>query len=408
MFPIDRIKPFFWIMLLAHVFLRPFISEYAFVWLGYRYIFSLCVFSLFYLLFINEKSFFLSPLSFSVLLFLVIILLNIICLGAADYSLSELFFFLPNIIIFFVVSKLSLEQRKQLIFVMFTAAGIIGIYALYQHFFGFSHIVEYLKYIPKNQFAEKVLREGRIYASFISPNIFASYLIMMLFIGIGLCVSAPKKLVYWISLLIIAIALPLTKSLGAIIAFIFSFIVFISYITKGLVFKKRLSRKNTAAVIIALSIFFAFGGFFIGQRLPRFFDFELADNSIIQRLYYWQASLNMAKEHLLTGAGWRKFELLYEFYKPQYANISRYSHNLLLQITVETGLIGILSFLLIIIIFLHNANKAIKYTDREKAVNIGLFCASLAFLFHNFFDISFYFSQASFFWWIILGLFNEA
>jgi ABC-type polysaccharide/polyol phosphate export permease len=67
--------------------------------------------------------------------------------------------------------------------------------------------------------------------------------------------------------------------------------------------------------------------------------------------------------------------------------------------TVFANLLGI------VFAFLKTGLRAIKGSNEERALKIGLFFAGCAFLFHNLIDVSFYFGQVSFFWWIILGLF---
>ena len=57
------------------------------------------------------------------------------------------------------------------------------------------------------------------------------------------------------------------------------------------------------------------------------------------------------------------------------------------------------------IIFLRKGSRDIKKNSEGQGLKIGLFCGGCAFLLHNLVDLSFYFSQVSFFWWIILGLF---
>jgi O-antigen ligase len=144
---------------------------------------------------------------------------------------------------------------------------------------------------------------------------------------------------------------------------------------------------------------------FIAHRMPQSFDMKNPNNSLIQRFYYWKASLSMFRDYPVTGVGWRKFGLLYEFYRPLPANISHYSHNVFLQIMAETGIFGLLTFLWIVFMFFQRGLRIIKNNDEQQGLRIGLFCAGGAFLFHNLIDLSFYFGQVSFFWWIILGLF---
>lgn len=115
----------------------------------------------------------------------------------------------------------------------------------------------------------------------------------------------------------------------------------------------------------------------------------------------------MLKDLPLTGIGWRRFMFFYEYYKPSQANISHYSHNVLLQTLVETGPVGLLAFLLVVVTFLVNGLTVIRKESENRALKIGLFYGGCAFLVHNLVDLSFYFGQASYFWWMIAGLFSN-
>lgn len=112
----------------------------------------------------------------------------------------------------------------------------------------------------------------------------------------------------------------------------------------------------------------------------------------------------MIGDHPFFGVGWRKFGLFYETYKPYTANISHYSHNVFLQIMAETGILGAGVFLAMVLDFFGKGRKVIK-ENNDRYLIISLYCAGTFFLIHNLFDLSFYFAQASFIWWIIHGIF---
>jgi O-antigen ligase len=275
-------------------------------------------------------------------------------------------------------------------------------------------LLEYIKEINADVYIHDFVNLKRVFSTFISPNIFASYVVMMLFIGAGLLISAPKleKIIYGLSLLIMATSLILTKSAGGILAFVLTFILFIFYVISYMLpeqgFKKTAIRKFSTSATFLSFIFLIIFIVFIWNRIPQFLNFKNPNNPIIQRSYYWQASINMIKDFPVLGAGWRKFGSLYEFYKSPLANISHYSHNIFLQIMAEMGPLGLLSFLWIIFIFLKTGLRNIKNNDSQQGLKIGLFCAGCVFLIHNLFDLSFYFGQAAYFWWVILGLFSAA
>lgn len=356
------------------------------------------------------------PLNICTLLFIIVILISIIFSGATEFSLFELYLFIPNILIFYIVSRINPAQKKQLIAAVFFAAGIIGIYAIYQYFFGFRNTSDYITQTWPNRYIEEllILSKKRVYATFITPNIFASYVAMMIFMGIGLLTTISpqkRKISSWlrISILIMMTALLFTKSLGGIFSFIVTFVAFLSlailYIFPKLDFKTQIPKRMLLGISLGLSAFIFIFILFAQHRLIQFFNLKDPNNSIIQRFYYWVASIRMVKDHPLTGLGWRRFGSLYQLYKLPPANISHYSHNIFLQITAESGILGLLGFLSILVIFLRNGLKDIRTNSEQQGLKIGLFCGGCAFLLHNLIDLSFYFGQVSFFWWIILGLF---
>lgn len=416
---ISKIESFTWKTLLILIFLRPFLSEYAFLTVGFWYISILFFFLSIYSILTNKLILFFPSLNFSVFLFIIAILISIIFSGPTEWNLFELYLFIPNILIFYIVSKIKPEQKKQLITTIFFAASIISIYAIYQYFIGFRHVLDYIRQTWPNRYAQEILilSKKRVYATFISPNIFASYIAMMLFLGIGFLIAAfyqRKKIIHWIciSIFTMIISLLFTKSLGGILAFIVTFLLFLFYTIFYLLpkfgVKKIILKKAGLGITLSLIVFIGIFILFSQHRLIQFFNLKDPNNSIIQRFYYWIASLKMIKNRPLTGLGWRKFGSLYEFYKLPSANISHYSHNIFLQVTAEMGLLGLLSFLSIVVIFLWNGFKNIKNNNEQQGLKIGLFCAGCAFLFHNLIDLSFYFGQVSFFWWIILGLFTQS
>jgi O-antigen ligase len=412
---ISKIRSFIWKILLVLIFLRPLLSEYAFLVWGFWYISGLIFFLVIYLMLTGRIALFSPLLNFCVLLFIIAILISIIFSGFTNWTLFELYLFIPNILIFYVAGKLKSEQKRELISIIFFAATLVSVYAIYQYFIGFGHLFEYIKQTFSKICLPEFLVGRRVFATFVSPNIFASYIVMMLFLGIGLLVSAyqKRKVAPWIYIYIfmMAISLLLTKSLGGILVFFITSILFLFciylYILPNLGFKKMALRIINTHAIIILFGFILMASLFIFHRMPQSFDIKNPNNSLIQRFYYWKASLSMFRDYPTTGVGWRKFGLLYEFYKPLPANISHYSHNVFLQIMAETGIFGFLTFLWIVFIFLQRGLRIIKNNDEQQGLNIGLFCSGCAFLLHNLIDLSFYFGQVSFFWWIILGLFAE-
>lgn len=404
-----KAESFLWKILLVLIFLRPFLSEYAFVTVGSCYIFLLIFFSLIFLALLGRRVLFPLYLNLWPLLFTIMILLSMLLSGSTESSLTELYFFIPNILIFYIASKLKPLQERQLLASVFLAASIICVYAIYQYFIGLRHTLEYLSPAQQGNYAGKFLSSRRVFATFISPNIFASYIVMMLFVSMGLlrCSKGRERLTYWIGITVMALSLFYTKSFGGLLAFIIAFFLFMPHLLPPFKFRRIKTLWFSFIIIFITCSFILICRLLFWDRLSQFLDLRNPHNSMVQRFYYWKASINMIKDFPFTGIGWRKFEMLYEFYKPLAANISRYSHNVFLQIQVETGLLGLVSFLLIVATFLHNGLIVLRNSTEQTDLKIGLFYAGCAFLIHNVIDLSFYFGQAAFFWWMIAGLFSN-
>jgi len=338
------------------------------------------------------------------------ILLSMLTAGYTAWSLVEFYFFIPNILIFYIASKIKPNQQRQLLTTVFIAATIICIYAIYQYFIGLRHTLEYLSLTQQMGSVGKFLSSRRAFATFISPNIFSSYVVMMLFVAMGLLKGSKGRegLAYCVGTCAIALSLLYTKSLGGFLAFAITFLLFMPHLFPSFTFKRVKIIKFSFIVILIACILILICKFFFWGRLSQFFDLANPNNSIVQRLYYWKASIGMIEDYPLTGIGWRRFGILYESYRPFSANTSQYAHNLFLQILVETGPLGLASFLLIVVTFLFNGIIVIMRKNTQgRFMKIGLFYAGCGFLIHNVIDLSFYFGQAAFFWWMIAGLFSN-
>jgi putative inorganic carbon (HCO3(-)) transporter len=118
------------------------------------------------------------------------------------------------------------------------------------------------------------------------------------------------------------------------------------------------------------------------------------DFSFFTRLGYWKDTFDIILLHPFTGVGLGSFSL----------TCSRYAHNIFLQLWAETGLVGVISFLWLIV--------AVFTAGLRSKTNIewkpALACASLIFLMHNFVDFSFFLPETAFIWWAVLGLFYQA
>jgi putative inorganic carbon (HCO3(-)) transporter len=113
-----------------------------------------------------------------------------------------------------------------------------------------------------------------------------------------------------------------------------------------------------------------------------------ANYAVIERLAHWQAALEMFRYHLWTGVGFGCYEPAY----PRFALINwpialGHAHNYYLNIAAETGLLGLLAYLLLWGTVLWQTWRATRRTDGFlRGVAIGLLGAWTHLSVHHFLD----------------------
>jgi O-antigen ligase len=238
-------------------------------------------------------------------------------------------------------------------------------------------------------FVKEFLERKRAFSPFISPNLLANYLVMIIMLCLGIVIHKIKRekpdYLFFITLLCLPISmltLFLTKSIGGWISLIFSIILFL--------FLGKLLNKKTIFIVFILILLL--GGVWT-IRINKEEHFTQPSFSLTKRISYWTETIKIILQHPFKGIGLGNFSL----------KETVFAHNSYLQIWAEMGLLGLLMWLTIIFLFIKKGLRNIHY-ERENYYKLGLFLSGASFLIHNFIDFSFFVPQASFLWWVILGL----
>lgn len=297
----------------------------------------------------------------------------------------------------FLVSNLGKKQSKRLISAILFSAFLLSLYAIYQYIWGFSltkgYIEQHLKHLLETRYVREILFTRRAIAAFFSPNMFGAYLAMTIPLCAGIIlgnINRNKPCVrHWLYLVLMLIALVLTKSAAAWISLALGSFVFI-------LLNNRLSRKRTliiCIVILLMPVFILF------LRFDMFFDLVNQQNTILQRLSFWRSSLRIIGDFPLKGIGIGNLGNIYPKYMELLANETMFSHNIFLQTWAETGILGLVSIILLLFTFIKAGSKI-----QKSFFNIGLLASSYVFIINNMFDFSYFIPQVSFLWWINMGL----
>ncbi len=281
---------------------------------------------------------------------------------------------------------------KNMIFSFITSGFLVSIYGIYQNFFGnnIGHA-----WLDEEMFSDISVR---VYSTFGNPNVLGEYLLMFIPICAAMVYASQKwlpRIYYFFAMCCGALCLIFTQSRGCWVGIILVAIVF------ALLIDKRL-------VLLGL-----IGALFLPMVLPdsminRFLSIgNLGDSSTSYRVHIWLGTLRMIKDYWWTGVGVGEgaFNTIYPIYAYN-ATIAHHSHNLYLQIIVETGIGGLLTFITGMIISLKKI--LVGYIVGKKNM-YGILCAAiiagiLGCLLQGMFDYLWYNYRVFAIFWIFIGL----
>jgi len=134
---------------------------------------------------------------------------------------------------------------------------------------------------------------------------------------------------------------------------------------------------------------------------------NMEDSSTSYRVYIWMGTIAMLKDYWFSGVGPGEtaFNIVYPVYG--YNGISApHAHNTYLQIMCDSGIIGILAFVMIIYQYFKALFCAyLKETDKTaRILTISAMSAVAGFLVQSLFDYTFYNYRVMLLFWAVIGM----
>ena len=247
---------------------------------------------------------------------------------------------------------------------------------------------------------------GRIFSTVGQPNFLGSWLLLVLPIPLIFLYrrNFKTKILSLFLFLLLLYTLFLTKSRGAIVGLI-ALLGFLSFVW--------IWKKNKKLVIIPILCFiFIFSLLFFSQTniqksnessislpfLARIQSFTNLQEAGQYRLKHWQASLELIKQKPILGYGiaTQRFNFP-KYYQPEFAIYEKpniyldYAHNDILDVLLSAGILGLISYLLLIgYVFVRGWKYFLKKSEKSDsqiivlALMAGLFgyLVSILFSFH--------------------------
>lgn len=129
----------------------------------------------------------------------------------------------------------------------------------------------------------------------------------------------------------------------------------------------------------------------------------LQDFSGTIRRQIWQETFAMLKLHPILGGGLASYQnAVKQYHTKNYVEIYLYPHNIILNFWSETGLLGLLAFIFIIVIFFFNGLKNFK--SSHNIFILSLMAAMAVILVHGLVDVPYFKNDLAVLFWSIVGL----
>lgn len=333
----------------------------------------------------------------SILVFMGILFLSMIFsvkyARDSHLALTETFRFITYIAMYFII-KYEMKNKKALTKVINSyifSCLLVSIFGIVQYF---TKIGLDQKFIYNNNYSVGL----RITSTIGNSNSLGAFLIVAIFplIMISICEkSKVKKTFYILTTLTVIVTIILTFSRNTWIGFVLGLVLLIVMYNWRLIF-----------------LLLATGG--VGFLLPsvrrRLLDFkELMHND---RVKLWKMAGKMIKDHPILGVGNGNYYTLYGEYGKKYPelwyneHINFPSHNSYLKVQSELGIVGIVSFVMLII---STIIKIKQFSNRVsdkfyKYFYSGFFISVIVFLIMNISDNLFFVPKVCMYFWILIAI----
>ncbi len=301
------------------------------------------------------------------------------------------------IIYFLVLEVFTTKKRVKtaLIVLMVTAFSTI-LDSFWQYYFSHKDIF----------FGHTIGLGMRATAGFKTPNGLGAYLTLFIPFSLSTVFYWKNNISKWVSFFIfllsfwsIIIAFSRGAFMGALMGLLF------------LIFFLRLQgkpvKKNYVFLFVAIFGILAITGILV-MNSHYVVDLLNRKGTADGRLSIWLESLQLIKDRPLFGHGINTFMRIFQYYRKVPSSSPTFAHNCYIQMAVEVGIVGLVSFLVIILkLFLNQFRKreTCYSSNNFQVLSLGLLAGIFAFLVHSFFDNNLYSLQLSAFLWYMIGLY---
>lgn len=331
-----------------------------------------------------------------------------------------------TILYFALVSNFSAQSAIKFLKAAVLGGVVVALYAIPEHF-GISPSCVILNgQLSAGCWVQDV--QARVFATLGQPNWLAAYMSMLIFPALYFLFSAAKKQLiirYFIFIIIFYLAFTFTYSRGATLGLIGGLIIFSGFLIfplknikfnlsdiKGLLLNQ--TQLKILGVILAafLLINLLFGSALTSFKLLSKFAPPSRSGLITQapvgtqlenggtesgviRLIVWRGAWNIFLHYPILGTGVETFAYSYYNFRPVEHNlVSEWdflynkAHNEFLNYLANTGIIGFLSYIVLILTFIYWSFRKILLSKTDRLLLVAILASIVSYHIQNFFGFS--------------------
>lgn len=329
--------------------------------------------------------------------FIAFVISTLVGVGVASdkaEALRVLIFFVTAFILTIVMSAAvtDKEKLKKLLGFVFTAVIATAVYGFYQRVIGVE-IDASLTDLSAN-----TAMPGRVFSTFENPNNYAEFLVLTIPLCFAYCSmikqDSLRRISYILSLLPIG-ALLMTYSRSGWVSFAIAAVVFVFF------YNKKLIPVLIVAAVACIPLL-------PETILARIMTIgSTADSSNMYRIYIWDGVMKMLEKYWVSGVGLGpgNFRSVYVGFCNSVASPAPHSHMLYLEIWVELGVLGIVSYLGMLFSLFRRSVISLKYASKNVRTTLIAGCSGLVgILFASAAEYIWYYPRVMLTYFIVVGL----
>lgn len=329
-----------------------------------------------------------------VLLMVIILVCSLTSVAVSSSIQICLLYFAFMSFYFTIINTVKTKQQVYTMLAVFVVSGFfVAAYGIIQYVFGLD--MDKQVWIDEEMFSDIKMRA---FSTLENPNVLGEYLLLVIPVSIAFlwCKKGVWAKVGYAGVTgVLLLCLVLTMSRGCWVGLLVAAAIYITFV----------DGRYWLLGFVALA---ALPSFLPDSILNRFLSIgNLADSSSSYRMFIWLGTLRMLRDFWLVGIG--PGTIAFNMVYPRYAYTgieAPHSHNVYLQMMTETGVAGLVAFLLICIFFFQRIASGVKGLAKksmDRIMGIAIASGIAAFLVQGVFDYVFYNYRVFLMFWMVLA-----